>query len=45
MKKLILVALAAIGGLLVYRQIQADKAEQDLWTEETDSVPSGSASA
>ncbi|MBL1066109.1 hypothetical protein JK356_05365 [Streptomyces sp. 7-21] len=44
-KKLLLVALAAIGGLLVYRQIQADKAEQDLWTEETDSVPSGSASA
>ncbi|MEW2267461.1 DLW-39 family protein, partial [Streptomyces sp. NPDC047868] len=24
MKKLLLVALAAIGGLLVYRQIQAD---------------------
>ncbi|EDX26884.1 conserved hypothetical protein [Streptomyces sp. Mg1] len=41
-KKLLLVALAAIGGLLVYRQIQADRAEQDLWTEATDSVPSGS---
>lgn len=41
MKKLLLVALAAIGGLLVYRQIQADRAEQDLWTEATDSVPSG----
>ncbi|MEW2561690.1 MULTISPECIES: DLW-39 family protein, partial [Streptomycetaceae] len=26
MKKLLLVALAAIGGLLVYRQIQADRA-------------------
>ena len=39
MKKLLLVALAAIGGLLVYRQIQADRAEQDLWTEATDSVP------
>ena len=41
-KKLLLVALAAIGGLLVYRQIQADLAEQDLWTEATDSVPTGS---
>lgn len=41
-KKLLLVALAAIGGLLVYRQIQADRAEQDLWTEATDSVPTGS---
>ena len=39
MKKLLLVALAAIGGLLVYRQIQAGRAEQDLWTEATDSVP------
>ncbi|WP_217651724.1 DLW-39 family protein [Mangrovactinospora gilvigrisea] len=40
MKKLLLVALAAIGGFLVYRQIQADRAEQDLWTEATDPVPS-----
>lgn len=45
MKKLLLVTLAAIGGLLVYRQIQADKAEQDLWTEATDSVPSSSTGA
>ncbi|MDT0307013.1 DLW-39 family protein [Streptomyces sp. DSM 44917] len=42
MKKLLLFALAVVGGLLVYRQIQADRAEQDLWTEATDSVPSGS---
>jgi hypothetical protein len=41
MKKLILVALAAVAGLLVYRQIQADRAEQDLWTEATDAVPAG----
>jgi hypothetical protein len=40
-KKLLLVAVAAVAGLLVYRQIQADKADQDLWTEATDSVPSG----
>jgi hypothetical protein len=39
MKKLLLVALVAVGGFLVYRQIQADKAEQDLWTEATDPVP------
>ncbi|CAM5331194.1 DLW-39 family protein [Streptomyces] [Streptomyces hirsutus] len=31
MKKLLLDLMAAIGGLLVYRQIQADRAEQDLW--------------
>jgi hypothetical protein len=42
MKKLLLLVLVAIGGLLVYRQVQADKAEQDLWTEATDPVPSNS---
>jgi hypothetical protein len=41
-KKLLLLALVAIGGFLVYRQVQADRAEQDLWTEATDSVPNGS---
>ncbi len=41
MKKLLLLTLVAAGGLLVYRQIQADKAEQDLWTEATDPVPTG----
>ena len=39
MKKLFLLALVAAGGFLVYRQVQADKAEQDLWTEATDPVP------
>ncbi|WP_405584184.1 DLW-39 family protein [Streptomyces sp. NBC_01190] len=39
MKKILLVALAAVAGLFVYRQIQADRAEQDLWTEATDAVP------
>jgi hypothetical protein len=38
-KKLFLVALAAVGGLLAYRQVQAGRAEQDLWTEATDPVP------
>jgi hypothetical protein len=37
-KRLILLVLAAIGGFLVYRQVQAGKAEQDLWAEATDSV-------
>ncbi|WP_449488039.1 DLW-39 family protein [Streptomyces purpurascens] len=32
----------AIGGLREPREIQADRAEQDLWTEATDSVPTGS---
>ncbi|WP_018384210.1 DLW-39 family protein [Wenjunlia vitaminophila] len=42
MKKFLLIALAAVGGLFVYRQIQAGRAEEDLWTEATDSVPAGS---
>ena len=37
-KKLLLLALAIIGGLLVYRQVQSGKAEQDLWAEATDPV-------
>lgn len=40
-KKLLLIALAAVGGYFVYRQVQADRAEQDLWTEATDPVPAG----
>ncbi|AUY50740.1 hypothetical protein EH183_19310 [Streptomyces sp. CB01881] len=40
-KKLLLVALVALGGFFVYRQVQADRAEQDLWTEATDPVPAG----
>lgn len=39
MKKLLLVALVAVGGVLVYRQIQTDKADQDLWMDATDAVP------
>lgn len=37
-KRLMLLVLAAIGGFLIYRQVQAGKAEQDLWAEATDSV-------
>ena len=36
-KKLIAVAIAAVGGLLAYRKVVADReAEQDLWAEVTD---------
>jgi hypothetical protein len=34
-KKLLLVALVALGGLAVWRKVQSDKAELDLWTEAT----------
>ena len=38
MKKLLLAAVAAAGGLLVFRKVQRDKAEQELWSEATDSL-------
>ena len=38
MKKLIVVGLAAVGAVLVWRKTKADTAEQDLWAEATDSV-------
>jgi hypothetical protein len=34
-KKLILIAALAAVGYVVYRQISASQAEQDLWTEAT----------
>ena len=37
MKKLLVLAAAA-AGLLAWRKVQADKAEQDLWAEATDTV-------
>ena len=37
MKKLLLLAAAAVG-LAAWRKVQADKAEQDLWAEATDTV-------
>jgi hypothetical protein len=37
-KKLLLLALALVGGLLVYRQVQSSRAEKDLWAEATDTV-------
>ena len=35
MKKLILLALIALGGLAIWRKVQSDRAELDLWTEAT----------
>jgi hypothetical protein len=39
MRKLLLLAAAVSGALAVYRRVQADRAEQDLWAEATDTVP------
>jgi hypothetical protein len=38
MKKLLAVALAGASAFAVWRKVEADKAEQDLWAEATDSV-------
>jgi hypothetical protein len=35
MKKLLVLAAAVAAGFVVYQKLQADKAEQDLWTEAT----------
>jgi hypothetical protein len=35
MKKLLIVAVVAAGAYLIYRQVQASRAEEDLWTEAT----------
>lgn len=35
MKKLIVLALVAAGGFAVWRRLQQDRAELDLWTEAT----------
>ena len=39
MKKLLLLLLAAVGGFVVYRRVQAAQAEEDLWIEATSSEP------
>ena len=35
MKKLIAVALLGLGAFAIWRKVQADRAELDLWTEAT----------
>jgi len=36
-KKLLLLALVGFGALAVWRKVQSDRAELDLWTEATTS--------
>jgi len=36
-KKLVLLALIGVGAMAVWRKVQADRAELDLWTEATTS--------
>jgi hypothetical protein len=38
MKKLLVLVASAVGALAVKRKLDAQKAEQDLWAEATDSV-------
>lgn len=35
MKKLLVLAVIVLGALAVWRKVQADRAELDLWTEAT----------
>lgn len=35
MKKLLVLVLVALGGFAVWRKVQQDRAELDLWTEAT----------
>ncbi|MCP2340631.1 MULTISPECIES: DLW-39 family protein [Actinomadura] len=35
MKKLLVLAVVALGGFVVWRRLQQDRAELDLWTEAT----------
>ena len=37
MKKLLFLALAGLGIFAIWRKVQADRAELDLWTEATTS--------
>ncbi len=38
MKKLLVVAAAALAGFSLWRKVEADRAEQALWAEVTDPV-------
>lgn len=39
MKRILVVAAAALGALAVFKKQQDDKAERELWAEITDDVP------
>ncbi len=38
MKKLLLLVALAVGAFAIWRKMESDKAEQDLWAQATDSV-------
>jgi hypothetical protein len=38
MKKILLLTAAVVGGVMVYRRMQAAQAEEDLWIEATSAV-------
>ena len=38
MKKLFVLVLLAAAGFAVWRKVESDRAEQDLWAEATDKV-------
>lgn len=41
-KKVLLAAIVLAGGWFVYKRLQSDKAEENLWAEATDPIsPSG----
>jgi hypothetical protein len=40
MKKLLVVAIAAVGAYVAYNKAKSQQATQDLWAEATDSVES-----
>jgi len=37
-KKMLVTVVAAVGGLLAYRKVAAERSESDLWSEATDSI-------
>jgi hypothetical protein len=37
MKKILVLVLVALGGFAIWRRLQQDRAELDLWTEATSS--------
>ena len=45
MRKILLVALAAVGALVAKRKLDESKNEQALWAEATDPVAAGAATA
>ena len=45
MKKLLILVLVLLGGLAVWRKVQAQRADLDLWSEAISEPPSSQVSA